>query len=193
MNATKIHFVAFFLSALALGGCAGQLYKVATPPASPPPVISTNNASGLNAGAVVLDGDLSIEQFEANLPLAGVVPIDVKLSNQSSNTIDLKKLRFELGDGAKTKFKQIGPQQALSRVIGFYGDSFYRVDARKRTQENYLAIALKLERPLDQQEERRGFLFFESKSQPVKLDGLILSIKGAAIPINIQLNGKTDK
>jgi hypothetical protein len=53
-----------------IAGCGGQLYKVAPLPASAPPAISTGNANGLNIGATVLEGDRSVEQFEANLPLA---------------------------------------------------------------------------------------------------------------------------
>ena len=166
-----------------IAGCGGQLYKVAPLPASAPPAISTGNAAGLNIGATVLEGDRSVEQFEANLPLAGVLAIDVKLINQSSGYISAKRLKFELNDDKR--FKQIQPKKALSRVIDFYGDSFYRVDARKRTQESYEAIALKLEGTIAPGETRRGFLFFEKDMK--NLNGLILTVTGAGAPITVNL------
>jgi hypothetical protein len=187
MNAQRIPFAAFFFSLLALGGCAGQLYKVAPVPVNAPPVISSSNPNGLSAGAMALDDDQSIAQFEANLPLAGVIAVDVRLANQSPEMIDVKKLRFELSGAATGRLKQISPKKALSKVMNFYGDSFYRIDARQQTRENYQAISLKLDGVLAPQEERRGFLFFETKKGVVSSDSLSLVIKGTNAPISVQL------
>jgi hypothetical protein len=169
-------------------GCGGQLYKVAPLPASTPPAISTGNANGVNIGATVLEGDRSVEQFEANLLLAGVIAVDVKLINQSSEQISAKRLKFELND--EERLKQIQPKKALSKVIDFYGNSFYRVDARKRTQESYEAIALKLDGAMAPGETRRGFLFFET--DVAKIDGLTLTVTGAGAPIFVNLAGNND-
>jgi hypothetical protein len=176
------------LCLIMIGGCGGQLYKVAPLPASAPPEVSTGNAAGLNIGATILEGDRSVEQFEANLPLAGVLAVDVKLINQSSGSISAKRLKFELNDDKG--FKQIQPKKALSKVIDFYGNSFYRVDARKRTQESYEAIALKLQGTIAPGETRRGFLFFETDMK--KLDGLILTVTGAGAPILVNLADRGD-
>jgi hypothetical protein len=185
MNKRKTLISLNILCLTMIVGCGGQLYKVAPLPASAPPAISTGNAAGLNIGATVLEGDRSVEQFEANLPLAGVIAVDVKLINQSSGSISAKRLKFELND--EKRFKQIQPKKALSKVIDFYGNSFYRVDARKRTQESYEAIALKLNGMLAPGETRRGFLFFET--DVTNLDGLILTVTGAGAPISVNLAG----
>jgi hypothetical protein len=71
--------------------------------------------------------------------------------------------------------------------MNFYGDGFYRIDARQRTRESYQAIALKLDGVLAPQEERRGFLFFETKNGAVDSDSLSLAINGATAPISVQL------
>jgi hypothetical protein len=183
MNKRKTLTGLNILCLIMIAGCGGQLYKVAPLPASTSPKISTGNAAGLNIGATVLEGDRSVEQFEANLPLAGVIAIDVKLINQSSGLISAKRLKFELND--EKRFKQIQPKKALSRVIDFYGDSFYRVDARKRTQESYEAIALKLEGAIVPGETRRGFLFFETDMKT--LDGLTLTVTGVGAPISVNV------
>ncbi|MCI0338606.1 MAG: hypothetical protein L0226_13600 [Acidobacteria bacterium] len=187
MNTGKILIVVNVFCLLTVAGCGGQLYKVAPLPASTPPELSTNSAGGLNLGATALDGDQSVEQFEANLPLAGVIAVDVRLQNRSSEPINANNLRFELSDGTGAKFKKIPPKKALSRVMKFDGYSFYRVDARQRTLENYEAIALKLDGVIGPQEDRRGFLFFESKTESSSFIGMTLSVTGAGIPNSLQL------
>ncbi len=169
-------------------GCGGQLYKVAPLPRSRPPAIATANAIGLNIGASALDGERSVEQFEANLPLAGVIAVDVNLVNQSNGLISAKRLRFELND--RKGFKEIQPKKALSKVIDYYGDSFYRVDARKRTQENYEAIALKLDGVMAPGDTRRGFLFFEADVK--NIGELILTVTGAGAPISVTVSSKAE-
>jgi hypothetical protein len=185
MNKRKILIGLNILCLIMVAGCGGQLYKVAPLPASAPPAISTGNDAGLNIGATVLEGDRSVEQFEANLPLADVIAIDVKLINQSSEPINTKRLKFELND--EKGFKQIQPKKALSKVIDFYGNSFYRVDARKRTQASYEAVALKLDGAMAPGETRRGFLFFET--DVTNPDGLTLTVTGAGAPISVNLAG----
>jgi hypothetical protein len=70
----------------------------------------------------------------------------------------------------------------------FYGNSFYRVDARQNTIESYEATALPLNSEIAPQEERRGLLFFEAQRNTTRLEGLTLSIAGAGTPINIKLD-----
>ncbi len=194
MNVSKNLFAANYFLLLLLSGCGGQLYKVAPLPADAPPAISSNKTNGitngLNVGAVALDGDQSLEKFEANLPLAGLIVIDTRLVNRFSETIDLNKLRFELRDSSDAKFKLISPKKALKRVMNHYGDSFYRLDARRLTEERYQAVALNLKDSIAPQEERRGYLFFETNRGSINISGLSLSIKGADRPIVLQLDIK---
>lgn len=184
MKWRKISFVISFLWALTNAGCGAQLYKVAPLPASRPPEVTTGNDRGLQLGAAVLEGDRSIEQFEANLPLAGVVAIDVKLVNQSSAAINAKRLRFELSDG-NDSLEEIQPKKALSKVMHFYENNFYRLDARKRTQESYEAIALNLNGTITPGEARRGFLFFELGKN--NSTSLTLTVTGAGAPISVKV------
>jgi hypothetical protein len=176
------------LCLITITGCGGQLYKVAPLPASTPPEITMGNDRGLNLGATLLGGDRSVEQFEANLPLAGVIAVDVKLINRSSESISARRLKFEARSSAG-RLKQILPKKALSRVIDFYGNSFYRVDARKRTQESYEAIALNLEGTITQGEARRGFLFYEADNNEGAA-GLTLTVTGAGAPITVKVEEK---
>jgi hypothetical protein len=183
---SKLLIAINLLGLITIAGCGGQLYKVAPLPASRPPEISTSNAQGLNIGAEVLGGDSSVEQFDANLPLAGVIAIDVKLINQSSESINAKRLKVEVR--SDEPLKQILPKKALSKVIDFYENNFYRLDARKRTQESYDAVALNLNGSIAPGEVRRGFLFFEAANKD--LTGLTLTVTDRGVPISVSLGEK---
>ena len=147
-----------------------------------------NNANGFNIAATALDGDQSLERFEANLPLAGVIAVDVRLINQTAVAVDPRSLQFELRTAGGKSFKAIAPKQALKRVMKFYGNSVYRLDARQSTIDSYNALALPLSSPIALQEERRGLLFFEVQRNTTTLDGLTLSAAGAKPPINVKIN-----
>jgi hypothetical protein len=192
MNAQRILIAAFYfvlsIMPIALGGCGGALYQVAPAPTTAPPEISSNNADGLNVGAVALNGDQSIEQFEANLPLAGVIAVDLRVINNSSAPIQTEKLRFELLEAAGAKFKLIKPRKALDRVMKFYGNSFYTLEARRLTRESYDSLGWKNIGLIEPQADRRGFLFFEAKRETSNLSGLSLSITGEGSPFTIAVN-----
>ncbi len=169
-------------------GCGGRLYNVAPLPSTAPTLPPANKTNSFNIGAKVLDGDLSLERFDANLPLAGVIAVDVQLANQTSAAINSALLKFELRNAGGKPLKPLTPKNALKRVMRFYGNSFYRIDARQRTIESYEATGLPLASAISAQEERRGILFFETGRGTTKLDGLTLSISGGTSPISIKLN-----
>jgi hypothetical protein len=182
------------LSVLLLIGaaCGGRLYKVAPLPASAPPEISTNNASGLNIGAVALGGDQSYERFEANLPLAGVIAVDVRMINNSDTVIRTNSLRFDLRDAAGGAHKQLTPKKALRSVMKYYENSFYAKAAYRRARDDYESVALKYGGSLEPGGELRGMVFFQTKRETKSVDGLILSIAGLAAPVNLQLQASRD-
>lgn len=184
------HFYTFFISTvigLVLCGCRGQLYKVAAPPKVTPPPLAPAE-SGLIAAARALTSDEAMEQFDANLPLAGLVAIDVRLVNQTAEGVQLGALRWELSDGGGTLFKLLTPKKALARVMSYYGNRLYLPTAYQQTLEKYEALALPLTATLAPQEERRGFLFFETKYEVTGISGLTLTIAGQASLITLKLN-----
>jgi hypothetical protein len=169
-----------------LVACGGRLYKVAPLPASAPPEISMGKG-GLDVGAAALDGERSYERFEANLPLAGVIAVDVRLVNNSEATIMTNSLRFELRDPSGAELKRIAPKKALSAVMKYYGDKFYAKVAYRRTLEDYESVALKQGSAIEPEHEIRGIVFFQTKRETAGVDGLILSVAGLSAPVNVQL------
>jgi hypothetical protein len=142
---------------------------------------------GLDVGASALDGERSYERFEANLPLAGVIAVDVRMVNNSETRITTNSLRFELRDPSGAEFKRIAPKKALSAVMKYYGDRFYAKVAYRRTLEDYESVALKQGSAIEPEGELRGIVFFQTKREMAGVDGLILSVAGLSAPVNVQL------
>jgi hypothetical protein len=177
---------------LIFAACGGRLYKVAPLPASAPPEVSNSGSGGLNIGAVVLDGEASYERFEANLPLAGVIAVDVRMINKSDATIRSASLRFDLRDADGANFKQLAPKKALGAVMKYYGNGFYAKAAYRRTLEDYESVALKQNSEIEPGGELRGIVFFQTKHETKSVDGLTLSVAGLAEPVNLQLQTARD-
>jgi hypothetical protein len=169
-----------------LAACGGRLYKVAPLPANAPPEISLGKG-GLDIGAVALDGERSYERFEANLPLAGVIAVEVRMINRSEAAIMTNSLKFELRDSSGAPFKQLAPKKALGAVMKYYGDRFYAKIAYQRTLEDYESVALKQASAIEPEKEIRGIVFFQTKRETTSVDGLILSVAGLSARVNVQL------
>ncbi|HEU0180233.1 MAG TPA: hypothetical protein VFV58_38840 [Blastocatellia bacterium] len=170
-----------------LAACGGRLYKVAPLPTNAPPEISMGNGGDLDVGAVALDGEQSYERFEANLPLAGVIAVDVRMINKSEAAIMTNSLRFELRNASGAAFKRLAPKKALGAVMKYYGDKFYATVAYRRTLEDYESVALKQGGAIEPEREIRGIVFFQTKRETTSVDGLILSVGGLTTPVNVQL------
>jgi hypothetical protein len=170
-----------------LAACGGRLYKVAPLPASAPPEISIGNGGGLDIGAFALDGERSYERFEANLPLAGIIAVDVRMINKSEAAIKTDSLKFELRNASGDALKRIAPKKALGAVMKYYRDRFYAKIAYRRTLDDYESVALKRGSAVEPEKELRGIVFFQTKRGTTSVDGLILSVAGLAAPVNVQL------
>lgn len=175
------------LACLVLSACSGQLYKVATPPKIAPPSLAAA-ATGLSAAARAINSDEAMEQFDANLLLAGLVAVDVRLANRAAAPTQFALLRPELHDSSNTLFKLLTPKLALKRVMRYYGNRLYAKAAYAQTLASYEALALPLTATLAQEEERRGFLFFETKADATTLNGLTLTLNGLPVPLTLKLD-----
>jgi hypothetical protein len=178
MGRLIIHSI-LIISCLALAGCSGQLYRVAPRPVSPASDLSATAATGsLEVSAYAFtDDDRAFEQFGANLPLAGLLAVDVKLLNRAQTPLNPRALRFVMSDSTGQQLKQIEPKKALKRLMKYYDIGFYVIEARRRTLADLEALALPLAAPLGSQEARRGLLFFETRRDAATLSGLTLTVE----------------
>jgi len=189
---------AYFLLALLLvplSGCSGPLFKVK--PAVELPALPTNSKSASGGGLTVhtaplLTDENSQDLFEANLPLAGVLPIRVELDYETGGVpLELKRAKLQLRDSGGREWKVLSPKKAVSRILKANDIYLYNPHSRKQFEQEFAAYGIDLKTPLSAGERRRqGFLFFQSPGkEPLRSpSGLVLSITGLAQPIEISLD-----
>ena len=197
-GATKYRSIASLalLSSLALlnGACGNSLFKVKPAGALPP--LSTSAASA-NAGVItfraapLLTDEETQELFEANLQLAGLLPIRLEVVHNGGEAIELKKLKFRLHDGANSDWKLIFTKAAISRILKANSVFLYNPNSRKTFEKEFRAYEFDLKTPITNAEgKRQGILIFQtSKKEPVASPKeLTLTIEGLAQAVSLKLN-----
>lgn len=125
----------------------------------------------------ITDENLLYETFDANLILAGVLPVRVMLTNSAQETLNLAKARFAIRAGnAGRAFKSVAARQAFKRVISYYEISTYNKAGFKESLDDFSAYALDTDRPLNGRESREGLLFFLVGGDVIRDAGLVLEI-----------------
>lgn len=179
---------------LFFSACVGKLYRVKPVVELPPLSGDLRSASGGGVNVVVaplLNDEDSQELFEANLPLAGVLPLRIELNHESGVPVELKKARFRLHDGAGKEWKLLTPKQAISRILKTNEVYAYSPSSRKQFQVEFTAYGLDSKTPLSSNDQRRqGFLFFQTpdKAPVASPRGLVLVIERLPQPVEITLN-----
>jgi hypothetical protein len=177
-----------------VSACGGALFKV-KPVVELPPL--TGAVKSASAGGVkikvapLLSDEESHELFEANLPLAGVLPLRVEVEHESGMPVELKRARFRLRDGEGKEWKLLSPKQAISRILKANDIYVYNPNSRKQFEKEFAAHGLDLQTPLTADDRRRqGFLFFEAPGkQPVESPkGLTLQLERVPQPVELVLN-----
>jgi hypothetical protein len=174
--------------------CAGKLYKVKPVVELPPLTGDLKSASGGGVRVVVaplLTDEDSQELFEANLPLAGVLPLRIELNYESGVPLEIKKARFRLHDASGRDWKLLTPKQAISRVLKANEVFAYNPNSRKQFETEFSAYGLDVKTPLSPTDRRRqGFLFFQTpdKEAVASPRGLVLVIERLPQPVEITLN-----
>ena len=175
--------------------CTGALFKVK--PAVELPALPSNARTASAGGVTVrtaplLTDEESQELFEANLPLAGVLPLRVELEYETGGVpLELKKARPHVRDSAGREWKMLAPKQAVSRILKANDIYVYNPNSRKTFEKEFGAYGLDMKTPLTNAERRRqGFLFFLAPGkEPLRSpSGLVLSIAGLPQPLEINLN-----
>ena len=186
----SIHLIAVLLCAAAAG--CGALYKVKPVVEAPMPEAaraSEAGSIGLRAAPLLTDEE-SQELFEANLPLAGLLPVRVEITNKSGALIEIKRARFRLRDAEGREWKSRSAKDAVSRILSDNKVTLYNPRSRAQFEEAVEAHTLDTRRPLAASETRRGIIFFQApKSEQVRTPtGLILYVERLAQPLEIALN-----
>jgi hypothetical protein len=182
-----------FAVALAFAGCAGKPFEVKNradlPPASASAATAQSNRISLQA-EVIRDEDYLNDTFDANLILAGVLPVRLKVTNGGPEPVDLNKARFEVKAANGRAYKSAEAKKAFKRVVAYYEISTYSKPGYRESLEAFTAYALDLSKPLGPQESREGLVFFVVPDAVARASGLSmvadrLDRNGAAVELNL--------
>jgi len=186
-------FIVFIL--LLFAGCGGKPFDVKTEvklPATPGAPVAESQSVRLQAAAV-RDEDYLLSTFDANLILAGVLPVGVTMTNRGAQPLDLRKARFEVRTADGHSYKAADARRAYKRLIDYYGISTYSKGAYKESRDDFAAYALDLSKPLAMGESRQGMVFFILPDRAIqatglKLIGARLGASGSSGTIELQLD-----
>jgi len=175
--------------------CGSSLFKVKPTVELPslPSSAKTADAGGVGVRvAPLLSDEESQDLFEANLPLAGVLPLRIELSYEMGGVpLELKRTRFHLRDSDGHEWKLLSPKQAIGRILKANDVFLYNPHSRKEFEKEFVAYAFDLKTPLAAAERRRqGFLFFQTPDKAAVRSprGLVLSIERLPQPVEIRLD-----
>ncbi len=179
---------------LLTSSCAGSLFKV-KPAIELPPLaddVRSASAGGVTVRvAPLMTDEQGQELFEANVALAGILPVRMELAFESGVPVEIKKARFHLRDAQGQKWKILQPKSAVGRILKANGVFAYNPHSRKQFEKEFTAYGIDLKTPLSSADARRqGFLFFETpKKEPVASpQGLVLVIERLPQPVEVPLN-----
>src|SRR5205807_2624484 len=88
--------------------------------------------------------DEAVQLFDGNLYLTGIIPVRVALTNLAEQPATITNAQFQLIDQKGTKFKQIKAQDALSRMIKYYGIRYYNVALYDDMKARFLTHSITL-------------------------------------------------
>jgi hypothetical protein len=198
MVVNRLSSTAFLAACLLLtlfAGCGGKPFEV-KPSVDLPTLASAPAAEspGIRLQAAALrDEDFLLETFDANLILAGILPVNMTITNRAATPVDLRKARFELRTADGHAYKAADIKSAFKRLVKYYEISTYSKPAYKESREDFASYALDTSRPLAMGESRQGMLFFivpdgVVHASGLKLIGARLDAAQSGSAVELQLN-----
>ena len=193
VSLTKFVFLACGLLVFEVG--CGRPFNVKT--ATVPTTASYASKAMVDSVSVeakaVTDEDFLYDNFDANLISAGVIPVRVRLTNASTETMVGKDSRFEL-EAQNKRYKAVEPKKAFKRLISYYGVSLYSKSGYRESLEAFGSHSLDLATPLPAGESRQGLVFFLVPVESARQTGLTLFVdrlggrSGGGSPTVLKLN-----
>src|SRR2546423_9293305 len=89
--------------------------------------------------APLLTDEESQELFEANLQLAGLLPIRIEIIHNSGEPTDLRKLRLTLRSANGDEWKNLPVKKAIARILSAHDVFAYNPTARRTFVEDFSA------------------------------------------------------
>jgi hypothetical protein len=188
---SRLRLCVLFLAALA--SACGKPFNVK--PATALPRAEYNATAlvehvSIRAEAIA-DEDLLYETFDANLILAGVLPVRVMITNSGEESVSLRQAKFVVRAEQGRSYKSVNPEQAFNRVMSYYQISTYSKSGYKESLSEFSAYGLDAESPLARGQSREGLVFFLVPEDVARGPGLILEIsklKSKQPPVLLKLS-----
>lgn len=118
-------------------------------------------AGGLVISAsVVRDEDWLTDTFDANLILAGIVPIRLQVKNAGQVPIDLSKVKFELRTAGGRNFGSVNSDRAFKQALSYYEISAWSKALYKESRADFASYGLDTKTPAANGESRTGLIYF---------------------------------
>ncbi|HXG91717.1 MAG TPA: hypothetical protein VNN73_05025 [Blastocatellia bacterium] len=178
LNGARLRLIALALTASLALACGGRPFDVKPKPDVAPSVSGPSarlNGITIQAEAVT-DEDFLNDTFDANLILAGILPVQVMMKNDAAQPVELKKARFEITAAGNRKFKMLDARRAFKRLISFYEISTYSKDGYKKSEADFSSYAFDTGRPLGAGESRTGMIFFMIAEDYARMPNLTLAV-----------------
>ena len=171
--------VGLLFTLLVLGGC-GEPFHVKSRASLPPATYTVRiQASGVEIQAnAITDEDFLYGTFDANLILAGLLPVRLMITNTGEQPINLKKADWEIKDEHGKKGDAMDPKRAFKRLISYYQIRNYNKEGYNRSRTAFTSYALDRSSPLNPGGSRDGFLFFDIPPGVAAEHGLVLEVRG---------------
>jgi|GEM_PF-823408 len=180
LQPSKMWFISGLLVCLMMlfAGCGGKPFNVKPQVDLPltPDAARAEASSVQIQAAAIRDEDLLIGTFDANLLLAGILPVKVALNNQSHESIDLRKARFELRGTDGRTVKASDAKRVFKRLISYYEITTYSKPGYKESREDFAGYGIDLSKPLNAGESRTGMVFFIVPDRAAQTGSLALVV-----------------
>jgi hypothetical protein len=126
--------------------------------------------------SVVRDEDWLNDTFDANLILAGIVPVRVELKNARKTPVELRKARFELKTADGRTFGSADAGSAFKQALSYYELSAWSKALYKESRADFASYALDTKAPAAAGESRQGLIYFLLRSDSARIGRFTLVI-----------------
>jgi hypothetical protein len=126
--------------------------------------------------AAITDEDYLYHTFEANLILAGVLPVHMKMTNTGAENAQLKNAKLEI-KAQNQSYKMLDSHKAYKRLMSFYEISIYNKHGHRESRKDFDTHAFDMKKSLAAGESREGLIYFAVPNEVIKNGNLTLSAR----------------